>query len=94
MNLTFSRYIEESRSLLEDSTWFLCGCSPYCPARRASPDDVQGTRWCSHALFDQPIVWRYSFWVKLDGDVAFLRSPRDNLLQRLLSSGPVSGHTG
>ncbi|RNF11574.1 uncharacterized protein Tco025E_06642 [Trypanosoma conorhini] len=94
VNLTFPRYIQANWSLLEDPTWLRCGCPPFCPVHRSPPEYVQGTRWYSHALFEQPIVRRYSFWVKLDVDVAFFRPLQDNLVRLLLSSGRLLGHTG
>ncbi|ORC92534.1 putative glycosyltransferase family 15 [Trypanosoma theileri] len=94
VNLTFPLYIQKNWSLLEDPTWLRCGCPPFCPLHRSPPDYIQGTRWYSHGIFDQPIVQRYSFWVKLDVDVAFFRSLDNNLVHLLLSKGRLLGHTG
>ncbi|RNE99280.1 hypothetical protein TraAM80_08278 [Trypanosoma rangeli] len=94
VNVTFPLYIQANRSLLEDPTWLRCGCPPFCPLHRSPPEYIQGTRWYSHALFDQPIVRRYSFWVKLDVDVAFFLRLQNNLVHLLLSSGRLLGHTG
>ncbi|KAH9589392.1 Glycosyl transferase [Trypanosoma melophagium] len=94
VNLTYPLYIQKNWRLLEEPTWLSCGCPPFCPVRRSPPDYIQGTRWYSHGLFDQPIVQRYSFWVKLDVDVAFFKSLDNNLVKVLFSEGRLLGHTG
>ncbi|KEG10210.1 hypothetical protein DQ04_04041020 [Trypanosoma grayi] len=94
VNLTFPRYIQQNWSLLEEPTWMRCGCPPFCPLSRSSVDYIQGTRWYSHDMFDQPIVRRYSFWTKIDVDVDFFGRLKPNLVELLVSNGRLLGHTG
>lgn len=94
VSLPLPRYIQADPSLLNRSDWMKCGCPPYCPARRATVEYIQGTRWYSHDLFLEPLVASYTYWLKLDVDIWIFREFPINLVDTLTASGRVSAHTG
>jgi hypothetical protein len=87
------------RELLSRRDWLRCGCPPYCPVRRATPEYVQGTRWYTHDIFFEAggLVRRfYHYWVKLDVDITMFRPlpAATNLLRELHRTRKIFLHTG
>lgn len=79
--------------------WLRCGCPPYCPVRKATPQYVQGTRWYTYDMFFEADGWitkKYDYWVKMDVDIGFFRPlPNNiNLIDEMESKKKIFLHTG
>jgi hypothetical protein len=56
--------------------WLRCGCPPYCPVKRATPEYVQGTRWYTRDMLLEQGMYLTRFYrnfLKLDVDIGFFR---------------------
>jgi hypothetical protein len=94
---TYATSPEIRAKIANASDWMTCGCPPYCPARRASVQYVQGTRWYTYQLFTERrnlLRRRYDYWIKLDVDIWFYRPAPFNLGQVMAEKGATFAHTG
>lgn len=84
IRLTYPDYLVRANfSQLSRPDWLKCGCPPYCPARRATPEYVQGTRWYTHDMFlakSAVLKRHWKYWIKLDVDIWFFRPLPFNLV--------------
>lgn len=88
---------EMRNKIFNDSSWLRCGCPPYCPAKRASVDYVQGTRWYTFQMFQERgglLSRRFDYWIKLDVDIWMFRAPPFNFASTMAAAGAVFAHTG
>lgn len=94
VRLPLPLYIQQHPDVLNRSSWMRCGCKPYCPAPRATVEYVQGTRWYTLDMFDEPLITQYSYWIKLDVDIWIFRPVPFNVVERMRGSHAIFAHTG